>query len=92
MEEYLTIQNQHKKVTLQTDFPVPTEYFQYFYKPSLMERKKIPLGFVFNDTRKVKLTRSCPFGNGPAKWTSPRSEPLPVRAARGPSSTTTSST
>ena len=57
----MTIQSEHKKVTLQPDFPVPTEYFQYFYKPSLLERKKVPLGFIFNDTSKVLTQVDSPF-------------------------------
>lgn len=61
----MTIRSDHKQVTLQSDFPVPCEYFQYFYKPSLLEQKQVPFGFIFNDTTKVKITQILPFWMAP---------------------------
>lgn len=51
----MSVQAKHNYSVLQTDFPVPPEYYIYFYKPSLLNIKNIPLGFIYNDTSKVTI-------------------------------------
>lgn len=51
----MSIDLQNLRRFQQPDFPAPLEYSEYFYNVTLLQKKKIPFGFISDNLQKVKL-------------------------------------